>query len=208
MTFIIGKKLEMTQHFNEDGKVIPVTLVYVEPNIVTHVQKNEVRDSVSVQLGTQKKNRLKKAQQGHLKDLPLLSLLREFQVDETELERGQVVDVKAFEPGTKVDVVGTSKGRGFAGVMKRHGFSGQPATHGQKDQMRMPGSIGSQMQGPVQKGKKMAGHMGAKQVTVKNLEIASVDAEKNLLAIKGAVPGARGGILLITSREGKHVWQK
>src|SRR4029078_12346701 len=107
-----------------------------------------------------------------------------------------------------VDVTGVSKGKGFQGVMKRHHFAGGPATHGQKDQMRMPGSLASQRQGPVSKGQRMAGHMGSDRVTVKNLEVISVDPAAGTLSIKGAVPGARGGILFIQSREGKTVWQK
>ncbi|OGL93238.1 50S ribosomal protein L3, partial [Candidatus Uhrbacteria bacterium RIFOXYA2_FULL_40_9] len=136
MTFIIGKKIEMTQHFCEDGRVIPVTLVQIEPNIVTRVQKNEEQGDVIVQLGTHQKKALNKPEQGYLKELPPLSTLKEFHTKTTDLERGQTVDIKSFEVGAKIDVIGISKGRGFAGVMKRHGFSGQPATHGQKDQMR------------------------------------------------------------------------
>lgn len=206
MPFVIGKKIEMTQHFREDGQVVPVTLVYVEPNVVTHVTKQD--NFVDVQLGIREKKQLPKPQEGHLKDLPKVSVLRQFRVDQSDLERGQTVEVSAFEKGVKIDVTGASKGRGFAGVMKRHNFAGQPATHGQKDQMRMPGSIGSQMQGPVSKGQRMPGHMGDHQVTVKNLEVVFVDPKKNLLAIKGAVPGARGGLLLIKTREGKRIWQK
>ncbi len=115
--------------------------------------------------------------------------------------------VEAFAPGAKVDVTGTSKGRGFTGVMKRHNFKGGQATHGNKDQQRMPGSVASHPQGKVIKGQRMAGHHGNARVTMKNLEVVSVDAEKNTIAIKGAVPGARGGLLLITAREGKNVWQ-
>jgi large subunit ribosomal protein L3 len=208
MPFIIGRKLEMTQQFKEDGTVVPVTLVKAEPNVVTQLRTEDKDGYVAVQLGTDVKRELLKPQAGHLKDLPQAGTLREFRVDPTDLTRGATVDVSVFTPGMHVDVVGTSKGKGFAGVMKRHHFSGGPATHGQKDQMRMPGSLASQRQGPVSKGQRMAGHMGAERVTVKNLEIVSVDAANNVLAIKGAVPGARGGLLLVVSRDAKTVWQK
>lgn len=208
MPFIIGRKIEMTQQFREDGTVVPVTLVKAEPNVVSQVRTMEKDGYVAVQLGTDVKRSLLKPEAGHVKDLPQAGTLREFRVNSTDLARGNMIDVSAFTPGMSVDVVGTSKGKGFAGVMKRHHFSGGPATHGQKDQMRMPGSIASQRQGPVSKGQRMAGHMGDERVTVQNLEIVSVDPINNILAIKGAVPGARGGLLLVVSREGKSVWQK
>lgn len=208
MPFILGRKLDMSQHFKEDGTVVPVTIVEADPNVVTQVRTAENDGYAAVQLGTDAKKRLSKPEAGHLKDLPTLGTLREFRVEATELKRGDAVTVEAFAPGTKIDVTGFSKGKGFQGVMKRHHFSGGPATHGQKDQMRMPGSIASQRQGPVSKGQRMAGHMGDRRVTVKNLEVVSVDAANRTLAIKGAVPGARGALLMIVSREGKTVWQK
>ncbi len=207
MAFVIGRKLEMTQQFLDSGNVVPVTLIKVETNVVTQVRDIDRDGYVAVQLGTETPKRLKKAQAGHLKDLPEVRTLREFRVKETDLTRGDQVDVSAFEPGTKVDVIGTSKGRGFAGVMKRHNFKGGQATHGNKDQQRMPGSIATHPQGKVIKGKRMAGHMGDARVTVKNLEVVSVDVENNTIAIKGAVPGARGGLIMIRSRQGKTVWQ-
>ena len=208
MTFIIGRKIEMSQQFRDDGSVVAVTLVKAEPNVVTQVRTVEADGYVAVQIGTDPRRELSKPEAGHLKDLQTFGVLREFRQEATPLKRGDTIDVTAFTPGTKVDVVGVSKGRGFAGVMKRHHFSGGPATHGQKDQMRMPGSIASQRQGPVSKGQRMAGHMGDARVTVKNLEIVSVDPENHTLAIKGAVPGARGGLLLITARDVKNIWQK
>lgn len=208
MPFILGRKLDMSQHFREDGTVVPVTIVEADQNVVTQVRTGETDGYVAVQLGTDAKKRLHKSEAGHLKDLPLSGTLREFRVDATDLKRGDAVTVEAFSPGTKIDVTGFSKGKGFQGVMKRHHFSGGPATHGQKDQMRMPGSIASQRQGPVSKGQRMPGHMGARRVTVKNLEVVSVDAANRTMAIKGAVPGARGTLLMIVSREGKTVWQK
>lgn len=208
MPFIIGRKIEMTQVFQEDGRVVPVTLVKAEPNIVTQVRQYQPQGFVGVQLGTDvTKKVLPKAETGHLKDLSACRTLREFRIETTELERGQTVDVSVFEPGMKVDVIGISKGRGFQGVVKRHGFHGSPASHGHKDQLRMPGSIGSQEQAPVAKGKRMAGHMGDSRVTVKNLEIVAVDPKQNTIAVKGALPGARGSLISIVSREGKRIWQ-
>ena len=208
MAFIIGRKIEMTQQFKEDGIVVPVTLVKVENNVVTQVRTTDNDGYVAVQLGVDIKRELNKPDLGHLKDLSQFGTLREFRVEETDLNRGDEINVSIFEPGMKVDVTGSSKGRGFTGVMKRHNFKGGQATHGNKDQQRMPGSIASHPQGKVVKGQKMAGHHGDARVTVKNLEVVSVDPEKNVLAIKGAVPGARGGLLLIKSRVGKRIWQK
>ena len=208
MPFIIGRKIEMTQQFREDGTVVPVTLVKADPNVVVQMRTTEKDGYVAVQLGTDVERILLKPEAGHVKELPSVGTLREFRVDATDLVRGNTVDVSMFASGMHVDVVGTSKGRGFAGVMKRHHFAGGPATHGQKDQMRMPGSIASQRQGPVSKGQRMAGHLGDERVTIKNLEVVSVDPVNNILAIKGAVPGARGGVLLVVSREAKTVWQK
>jgi large subunit ribosomal protein L3 len=208
MKFIIGRKLEMTQIFRDNGTVVPVTLVKADPCVVTQV-KEEAKDGyVAVQIGCSEAKGLNKPEAGHLKDLPALSTLREFRTESSDLKRGDKIEVASFVPGDRVDIIGTSKGRGFQGVVKRHGFHGSPASHGHKDQLRMPGSIGSRRQGPIAKGKRMAGHMGDARVTVKNLEIISVDVGKNLLAVKGAVPGARGSLLLIKTREGKSVWQK
>lgn len=209
MAFIIGRKLEMSQHFDEDGTVIPVTLVKAEPNVVSQVRTEEKDGYAAVQLGTDvTKKALAKPQLGHLKELPAVKTLREFRVGGTELNRGDEVSVSTFEVGMKVDVIGESKGRGFQGVVKRHHFKGGPASHGHKDQARMPGSLGSIRQGPVQKGKRMGGRMGTDRVTVKNLEVVSIDPKENILAIKGAVPGARGGLILIQTRVRKTVWQK
>ena len=139
-------------------------------------------------------------------DLPDLRYLREFRVRELDVEEGQVLRADIFETGDRVDVVGTSKGRGFAGTVKRHGFNRQPKTHGQSDRERAPGSIGAtSTPGRVMKGTRMAGRMGGDRVTVQNLEVVVVDAEKNLLAVRGSVPGARGGVLLVKqSRKGRR----
>jgi large subunit ribosomal protein L3 len=207
MPFIIGKKIEMSQSFKADGTVVPVTLVRAEPNVVTQVRTEG--DAAFVQLGTDITAKpLAKPQAGHLKDLPACHTLREFRADGAAFKRGDSVTVSVFTPGMSVDIVGTSKGHGFSGVVKRHGFHGSPASHGHKDQLRMPGSIASRRQGPVEKGKRMAGHMGNAQVTVKNLEIVAVDPETNVIAVKGAIPGARGSLVTLVSSEGKRIWQR
>lgn len=207
MPFIIGKKIEMSQRFKADGTVVPVTLIKAEPNVVTQVRADA--GSVTVQLGTDVTGKpLPQPQVGHLKDLPACHTLREFRTAGSELKRGDTVTVSVFMPGMAVDIVGTSKGRGFAGVVKRHGFHGSPASHGHKDQLRMPGSIASRRQGPVEKGKRMAGHLGDAQVTVKNLEVVEVDPQANTIAVKGAIPGARGSLVTLVSSEGKRIWQR
>jgi large subunit ribosomal protein L3 len=208
MSFIIGRKIEMTQQFKEDGTVVPVTLILALPNTVTQVRNQEMDGYTAVQLGSGAKAKLPKAQLGHLKDLTQVRTLREFRIDvDHTFKRGDLITVEAFEPGTHVDVTGISKGKGFAGVMKRHNFRGGDATHGNKDQQRMPGSIGSQRQGKVIKGQRMAGRMGGGHVTVKNLEVVSTDKEAHVIAIKGAVPGPRGGLVKIQARDSKTVWQ-
>lgn len=207
MKFIIGRKLDMTQIFHEDGSVVPVTLIHAFPCVVTQVKSKDSDGYDAVQIGCETSKHPKKAQVGHLKDLDQVKTLREFRTT-TELKRGDKIQVESFETGEKVDIVGTSKGKGFQGVVKRHHFHGSPASHGHKDQLRMPGSIGSKMQGPVAKGKRMPGRMGGERVTVKNLEIVKVDSEKQILAVKGAVPGARGSLLLVRSKDGNTIWQK
>lgn len=207
MAFIIGRKIEMTQKFKDDGTVVPVTLILAEPNVVTQVKSEEADGYKAVQIGTEVRDALSKPRTGHLKDIPLVSLLREFRASPGELKRGDAITVEAFAPGVHVDVVGISKGRGYAGVMKRHHFHGKKATHGTKDQERMPGSIASQRQGKVIKGQRMSGHMGTDRVTVKNLEVISVDPQTNVIALKGAIPGARGGLVMIKTRTGNTVWQ-
>lgn len=205
MKGMIGKKVGMTQVFDERGTVIPVTVIQAGPCYVTQV-RNQARDGyVSVQLGfgeTKPKN-LTKGQLGHLQksDLPALRHLREFRLADgtgIEVEEGQEITVAVFERGELVDVIGTSKGRGHAGTIKRHGFARGPKTHGQSDRMRSPGSIGMcATPGRTLKGKKMAGRMGNARVTVQNLSLVLVDVEKNLLAVKGSVPGAKGSIVMI-----------
>ncbi|MBN1680978.1 MAG: 50S ribosomal protein L3 [Anaerolineae bacterium] len=209
MKGIIGKKVGMTQIFNDDGQVVPVTVIQAGPCYVTQIRTAEQDGYMAVQLGFEevpsRKNgdpRLNKPKRGHLKrnglDLPDLRYLREFRVKEIDVEEGQKLTADVFEPGERVDIVGTSKGRGFAGTIKRHNFNRGPKTHGQSDRERAPGSIGAtSTPGRVFKGMRMAGRMGGERVTVQNLEVVVVDAEKNLLAVRGSVPGARGGILLV-----------
>jgi large subunit ribosomal protein L3 len=213
MKHILGKKLNMTQIFREDGIVVPVTRIQAGPCVVTQVktEKKDGVNAVQIGFGSQKMFRLTKPELGHLKGLSTdkkttARFLRDVRVEENhELKRGDTFTVKIFESGDKVQVIGKAKGRGFQGVVKRHGFHGSPASHGHKDQLRMPGSIGATDAARVFKGTRMAGHMGDNQVTVKNLEIIKVDLENNILFIKGAVPGARNGLILITAEEGKII---
>jgi large subunit ribosomal protein L3 len=197
----------MTQIFDEHGEVIPVTVIEAGPCYVTQKKTLERDGYTAVQLGFEQiePGRANKPKLGHLakNDLPPLRHLREFAVvDHSDLSEGQKLDVSVFEAGDHVDVSGTSKGRGFAGVVKRHGFGGGPKTHGQSDRWRAPGAISSgSTPGRVFKGLRMAGRMGGDRVTVQNLEVVLVDPERNLLAVKGAVPGARNGLLII--REGR-----
>lgn len=213
MKFILGKKLNMLQVFREDGTVVPVTKVEAGPCVVTQIKtadKNGV-SAVQIGFGAQKRFRLNKARLGHLKDINVkgdeavtVRMLRDQRVSEdTGLKRGDVFTVKIFKPGEKVQVIGTSKGKGFQGVVKRHGFHGGPATHGHKDNLRAPGSIGAGGVQRVFKGMRMAGHMGDARVTVKNLEVIGVNPDNNELLIKGAIPGARNSVVLISTNEGK-----
>ncbi len=203
MKGILGKKVGMTQIFNEKGEAVPVTVIQAGPCWVTQIRTEEKDGYRAIQLGFEetKRRRLTKPELGHLKKhgLPPLRYLREVRTNDIEgVEVGQKVDVSIFSPGERVDVTGLSKGRGFAGVVKRHGFGGGPKTHGQSDRLRAPGSIGAgTTPGRVFKGTRMAGHMGNRRVTAQNLEVVLVDPERNLLAVKGAVPGARNGLLLI-----------
>lgn len=190
----------MTQVFLPTGEVVPVTRVQAGPCQVTQVKDGKKENAVAVQLGFGeiKEFRMKKPQVGHLKDLDSVRWLHDFLVDSIEsVGKGDVVSVDTFVKGDVVEVMGTSKGKGFAGVVKRHGFHGGPASHGHKDNLRAPGSIGAGGVQKVFKGKRMAGRMGGEQVTVKNLEIVEVYPETNELLIKGAVPGGRNGFLTI-----------
>ncbi len=202
---IIGKKLGMTQIFREDGKAEAVTAIEAGPCTVIQIKTVAKEGYNAAQLGFSEVKRLKSPQRGHLKGLGQFKYLREFRVDDIKaIEVGQKIDVSQFKVGDLVDITGVSKGKGFAGVVKRHHFAGGPKTHGQSDRHRAPGSIGATTSpGRVFKGTRMAGHMGNKQITVKHLEIFEADPTRNLLLVKGAVPGASNGLLIIkkSSRE-------
>lgn len=198
MKFILAKKIEMSQIFRPDGTVVPVTLLQAGPCVVTQVKSDERDGYTAVQLGFVKTKTSTKPKTGHLKGLPNLHVLREFRVDESgDLKRGDTVEATQFVAGDHIDVTGISKGKGFQGVVKRHGFHGSPASHGHKDQLRMPGSIGAGGVQRVLKGQRMAGRMGNAFVTVKNLEV--VDVANGMIAVKGAVPGARNTVLELRS---------
>ena len=204
MKCILGKKIEMTQTWTETGRVVPVTVIEAGPCTVTGVRSLEKDGYEAVQLGWGAKKHLTKPMKGHLKELPAVRWLREVRchvsgVSGAEMKRGAVIDVSMFAPGDKVKVIGVSKGKGFQGVVKRHHFHGHPPTHGHKDQERMPGAIGAGGVQHVFKGTRMAGRMGGARVTVRGLTVVAVDKEKNRLLIKGAVPGARNGFVMIQS---------
>lgn len=203
---VVGRKCGMTRVFTGSGVSVPVTVIEVEPNRITQIKSvdRDGYDAIQVTCGVRRASRVSKASAGHFAKAGTEAGrgLWEFRVAsgaELEgLEAGAVVSLDRFSPGQLVDVSGTSKGKGFAGVIKRWNFSAQDATHGNSLSHRAPGSIGqNQSPGRVFKGKKMAGHMGAERVTVQNLEVIRVDAERNLLLIKGAVPGAEGGDLIV-----------
>lgn len=216
MKGILGKKVGMTQVFDESGEVIPVTIIEAGPCFVT--QKKTVKQDgyTAIQLGFKevKPKRLTQPQRGHLRknNLPPLRYLREIRMSEGDLEdyeEGQKISIGIFEVGEIVDVVGTSKGRGFAGVVKRHGFRGGPKTRGQSDRHRAPGSIGqTTTPGRVFKGKRMPGRMGNQRVSAQDLQVVLVDPQRNLLAVKGSVPGARNGLLLIKEARKTTVMRK
>jgi len=202
MKFILGLKLGMTQVFDEKGNVIPVTLIEAGPCIVTQIKTREKDGYSAVQIGFGEAKKVTKAIAGHLKKLGKLLFLREFRneepkIDDKELKRGDRIDVSVFKEGDLVRVSGLSKGKGFAGVVKRWHFAGRPATHGTKHELRTGGSVGSSFPERVIKGKKMPGRMGFERVTISNLKVVRIDPENNFLAIKGAVPGPKGALLEI-----------
>jgi len=197
---ILGRKLGMTQIFDEDGNLAAVTVIEAGPCFVSQI-KTRARDGYdAVQLGFGETKRLNSPEKGHLKGVGhQLKYLRELRVNEpVSVEVGQGVDVSIFKKGERVDITGISKGKGFAGVVKRHHFAGGPKSHGQSDRHRAPGSVGSTtFPGRVLKGTRMAGHMGTRRVNVRNLKVFQVDPGRNLLLIKGAVPGAINELLVI-----------
>ena len=199
---LMGKKLGMTQIFDETGQAVPVTVLKVGPCVVTQLRTQEKDGYEAVQLGYGETKRLNSPDRGHQKAAgSSMRHLREVKAsDISGYEVGQVVDCSMFTAGEKVDVTATSKGKGFAGVVKRHGFAGGPKTHGQSDRHRAPGSIGSSATpGRVFKGMRMAGRMGNERTTVQNLTIERVDAEKNLLLVRGSVPGAKESLVIVRS---------
>jgi large subunit ribosomal protein L3 len=200
---LIGKKIGMTQIFDEQGVAYPVTLIEAGPCYVTQVRMPEKEGYSAVQLGFGEVNpkRLTGGQLGHLKanEIPPMRFLREFQTKDHGLKVGDKITVAdAFAAGERVDVIGVSKGKGFAGAVKRYHFHGMNATHGTSDRNRAPGSRSSgTTPGRVYKGSRGAGHMGMDRITMQNLKVVMVDAERNLLAINGAVPGAKGSLVMI-----------
>ncbi len=204
MKGIIGKKVGMTQIFDSGGNVIPVTVIEAGPCYVTQVRSAEKDGYIAIQLGFSetKPQRLTQGQLGHLRrnNLPALRYLREFRIKngDVDVAEGQQIKADVFNVGERVDVIGTSKGHGFAGTIKRHHFNRQPKTHGSSDRVRAPGSIGAgSTPGRVIKGLRMGGHMGDERVTIENLEVVVVDAERNLIAVRGSIPGAKGGIVML-----------
>ncbi|MBC7235304.1 MAG: 50S ribosomal protein L3 [Chloroflexi bacterium] len=189
----------MTQLFIQSGEVVPVTVIQAGPCYVTQIKTEATDGYNAIQIGFEHAKRLNKPERGHLKECPPLRYLREIRTDDVDrYELGQMLDVSQFQPGDLVDVTGTSKGRGFAGGVKRYGFKGGPKTHGQSDRWRAVGAISSgTTPGRVWKGHRGPGHMGHERVTTLNLRVVHVDAERNLLAVKGAVPGAKNGLVLI-----------
>lgn len=196
MKFILGKKIEMSQIFDEKGNVIPVTLIKAGPCYTTQIKTNEKDKYESVQIGFEKlkDKKIKKSQ----KSKPY-RYLKEFKTQNSKLKTGDKIDVSIFEEGDKVKISGISKGKGFAGAVKKWGFHGKSATHGTKHEERTIGSVGSAFPQRVIKGKKMPGRMGTERITVKNLKVAKIDVENNIIMIKGAIPGRRGTLLEIST---------
>src|SRR3989338_4762861 len=217
MKFIIGKKLGMSQVYDDKGEVIPVTVVEAEPNVVLQIrnQEKDKYEAVQVGYGKRKEKNVRKPQKGHFKDMGSFAVLKEFRVDKKgktsrgegqetadslQLSVGQKIDVSTFAPGDWVKVTGMTKGKGFQGVVKRHGFHGMPASHGHHSVMRHAGSIGQRFPQHTLKGMRMAGRMGAGKATTRGLKVVSVDLENGLIAVKGAVPGNKGGLVIIQTQ--------
>ncbi len=198
MPFILGKKLKMSQIWKDD-KVIPVTLIQAGPVTVTQVRTSAQDRYEAIQVGFDPtKKKINKPLAGHLKNLGNFRHLKEFRVQNVEYKVGDVLDAGQFREGDKVKVSGITKGKGFQGVVKRHGFHGGPQTHGQKDRLRAPGSIGATAPQRVMLGRKMAGRMGGGRATIKNLVVVGIYKEKNILMLRGALPGNRGSLVEIS----------
>ncbi len=197
---LIGRKVGMTQVFQDDGTMVAVSVLAIEPNTVTRLRTTDRDGYTAVQLGTEVvKKKLTKPEAGQLKDLPQVATIREFRVDSVDdFEVGQTLSLgDLFADGDEVDVTGVSKGKGFAGHIKRHNFHRGPKTHG-SDHHREPGSIGpGTTPGRVYRGLKMAGHMGDERVTIKKVRVVRADTDRNLLLVNGSLPGARGSLILV-----------
>ena len=205
MKGILGRKQGMTRVFQEDGVVEPVSVVEAGPCVVTQVKTRQHHGYQAIQVGFEEAKKLNEPEAGHLKRISPMRHLKEFRVDDLgDAQIGQKIDVSIFQPGDMVDIIGFSKGKGFQGGVRRHHFRGGPKTHGQSDRQRAPGSIGAGTSpGRVWKGTRMAGHMGDRRITASNLKVVRVDAERNLLMVKGSVPGGKNGMLIIKeSRRG------
>jgi large subunit ribosomal protein L3 len=200
---LLGRKIGMTHYFGGEGRLVPVTVLEIGPCVITQLKTAPTDGYEAVQLGFGQAKHVNRPSRGHLKDAGDLRHLREFTAtDVSAHQRGDRLDVTEFRPGELVDVIATSKGRGFQGVVKRYGFAGGPKTHGQGDRHRAPGSIGAgTFPGRVWKGKTMPGRMGGDRVTVRNLRVERVDLERNLLLVRGAVPGATKGLLMVRHAE-------
>ena len=195
---LIGRKVGMTQVFEADGTMVAVSVVAVEPNTVTRLRTTERDGYTAIQVGIEASKKLTKPEAGQLKGLPQVASIREFRVDDVDaFEVGQVVRADVFSAGDRIDVTGISKGKGFAGHIKRHNFKRGPKTHG-SDHHRAPGSIGpGTTPGRVYKGMRMAGHMGDERVTVKKVRVVRTDPERNLLLVNGSLPGSRDSLILV-----------
>jgi large subunit ribosomal protein L3 len=205
MKFILGTKVNMTEYFAEDGKMHAATIVAASPVVVTQIKNVEKDGYVAVQVGygVRKEKNVTQPLKGHFGDKGLFMGAREFRMDADEagkMNAGDKIDVSTFAAGDTVTVSGTSKAKGFQGVIKRHNFKGGPRSHGQKHSERAPGSIGGGLRNRVPKGMRMGGRMGGDRITVSNLKILAVDAETNTLLISGAVPGRRGTVLEIIQK--------
>ncbi len=206
MKYLLGKKIEMSQAFRADGTVVPTTLVSIEPCVVADIRQDVNGKKVAF-IATEASTKVAKPRAKQFGDKGSFKRVAQVQLAEgVVLEAGQVLDVSTFSVGDKINVIGVSKGRGFQGVVKRHGFRGHPTTHGHKDQVRKSGSIGAGGIQRVFKGMRMAGRMGTDRVTVKNLEVVTIDTEKMIIGVKGAIPGARGSEVTLIATDG-NVWQ-
>jgi large subunit ribosomal protein L3 len=196
---LLGRKRGMTQVFSEKGQVVPVTVLEVGPCYVTQIRTNDKEGYSAIQIGFEETRKLNKPARGHLKNMPSLKHLREVRTSNLDnYKLGQKLNAALFAVGERVDVTGISKGKGTAGAVKRHHFSGGPKTHGQSDRLRRPGSSSATTTpGRVLKGTRRAGHMGAVRVTASNLQVVQVDPERNLVTVRGAVPGPKSGLIFV-----------